>query len=133
MEVCYHPAGKRLRLFRSRGLYVKVTVRHFVGFKTGRTCISQRAGLRRDLDQRIITRLRMQHVNCAREEVNSLNTRNCIQFGMLNHTPAMHSLATLYFRKSHNPSFLPSKILHNHCLLFLLGHEHVPREIENNA
>ena len=35
-----------------------------------------------------------------------------------------------------NPIMLfvcPPKILHDHCLQFLLGHEDVPREIENNA
>ena len=36
----------------------------------------------------------------------------------------------------HNPIIhlycLP-KLLHNHCLQFLLGHENVPREVENNA
>ena len=36
----------------------------------------------------------------------------------------------------HNPIihlyFLP-RLLHNHCLQILLGHENVPREVENNA
>ena len=41
--------------------------------------------------------------------------------------------AILYFRKSHNTSCLPPEILHNDCIRFLLGHEHDPREIENNA
>ena len=44
----------------------------------------------------------------------------------------------LYLHKSHNtplnpPSPPPPHILHNHCLQFLLGHEDVLREIENNA
>ena len=29
--------------------------------------------------------------------------------------------------------YYPSRLLHNHCLQFLLGHENVPREVENNA
>ena len=36
----------------------------------------------------------------------------------------------------HNPIihlFYPQKILHNHCLQVLLGHEDVLREIKNNA
>ena len=36
----------------------------------------------------------------------------------------------------HNPIihlFYPPKILHNHCLQVLLGHEDVLREIKNNA
>ena len=36
----------------------------------------------------------------------------------------------------HNPIihlYYPPKRLHNHCLQFLLGHENVPREVENNA
>ena len=36
----------------------------------------------------------------------------------------------------HNPIIhlhYPPKLLHNHCLQFLLGHENVPREVENNA
>ena len=35
----------------------------------------------------------------------------------------------LYLHKSHNTPLWPPKILHNHCLKFLLGHEDVPREI----
>ena len=27
----------------------------------------------------------------------------------------------------------PPKLLHNHCLQFLLGHDNVPREVQNNA
>ena len=38
-----------------------------------------------------------------------------------------------YFRKSHNTSCLPLKILHSNCIRFLLGHEDDPREIENNG
>ena len=36
----------------------------------------------------------------------------------------------------HNPKihlYYPPKLLPNHCLQFLLGHENVPREVENNA
>ena len=36
----------------------------------------------------------------------------------------------------HNPMihlYYPPRLLHNHCLQFLLGHENVPREVENNA
>ena len=36
----------------------------------------------------------------------------------------------------HNPIihlYYPPKLLHNHCLQFLLGDENVPREVENNA
>ena len=42
----------------------------------------------------------------------------------------IHSTKTfiLYFRKSHNTSCLPPKILHNDCIRFLLGHEGDPRE-----
>ena len=39
----------------------------------------------------------------------------------------------LHFRKFHNTSCLPSKILHNDCIQFLLGHDDDPREIENNG
>jgi len=41
----------------------------------------------------------------------------------------------LYLHKSHDTctSLLPHKILHTHCLQFLLGHEDVPREILNYA
>ena len=35
--------------------------------------------------------------------------------------------------QSHNTSLLPPKILHDHCLQVLLGHEDVLREIKNNA
>ena len=36
--------------------------------------------------------------------------------------------------QSHNtPLYPPKKILHNHCLEVLLGHEDVLREIKNNA
>ena len=35
--------------------------------------------------------------------------------------------------QSHNTPLLPPKILHNHCLQVLLGHEDVLREIKNNA
>ena len=35
--------------------------------------------------------------------------------------------------QSHNTPLLPLKNLHNHCLQFLLGHEDVPKEVENNA
>ena len=42
-------------------------------------------------------------------------------------------LPILHFHKSHNEPLLSPKILHNHCLQFLLGHEDVPGEIENNA
>ena len=37
--------------------------------------------------------------------------------------------------QSHNTPLLPphQKILHNHCLQVLLGHEDVLREIKNNA
>ena len=40
--------------------------------------------------------------------------------------------------QSHNTPMLippspPPEYLHNHCLQFLLGHENVPREVENNA
>ena len=35
----------------------------------------------------------------------------------------------VYLHKSHNTPLLPPKILHNHCLQFLLGHDNVPREI----
>ena len=34
---------------------------------------------------------------------------------------------------SHSASYLPPKILHNFCFLFLLGITAVPREIKNNA
>ncbi len=34
---------------------------------------------------------------------------------------------------SHNTHCLPPKILHKYCFKFLLGQQHVPREIENNA
>ena len=36
----------------------------------------------------------------------------------------------------HNPIihlYYSPRPLHNHCLQFLLGHENVPREVENNA
>ena len=36
----------------------------------------------------------------------------------------------------HNPIihlYYPPKRLHNHCLQFLLGHENVPKQVENNA
>ena len=33
----------------------------------------------------------------------------------------------------HNPIIHPTRRLHNHCVQFLLGHENVPREVENNA
>ena len=39
----------------------------------------------------------------------------------------------LFFCRSHNTSCLPTKILHNGWIRFLLGHEDDPREIENNA
>ena len=35
--------------------------------------------------------------------------------------------------QSHNTPLLPPKILYNHCLQVLLGHEDVLREIKNNA
>ena len=35
--------------------------------------------------------------------------------------------------QSHNTPLLPPKILHDHCLQVLLGHEDVLREIKNNA
>ena len=54
-----------------------------------------------------------------------------------------HNSQVLYFltpiltiRYLHNPIihlYYPSRLLHNHCLQFLLGHENVPREVENNA
>ena len=40
---------------------------------------------------------------------------------------------THHFHIDHNASCLPSKILHNHCLQFLLGITVVPREIEDNG
>ena len=40
----------------------------------------------------------------------------------------MCELEILYLHKSYNTPLLPSKFLHSHCLLFLLGHEDVPRE-----
>ena len=36
----------------------------------------------------------------------------------------------------HNPIihlYYPQRLLHNHCLQFLLGHENVPREVENKG
>ena len=39
----------------------------------------------------------------------------------------------LYFFKSHNAPCLTNKILYNHCFRFVLGHEDVPREVENNT
>ena len=38
-----------------------------------------------------------------------------------------------HFHVSHNPPYLPPKILHNLCFLFLMGITAVPREIENSA
>ena len=31
-----------------------------------------------------------------------------------------------YLHKSHNAPLFPTKILHNHCLRFLLGHKDAP-------
>ena len=48
---------------------------------------------------------------------------------VLDNEETLHSLLT----QSDNTPLLPPKLLHNHCLQFLLGHENVPREFENNA
>ena len=42
-------------------------------------------------------------------------------------------LAYSLLAQSHNTPLLPPKILHNHCLQVLLGHEDVLREIKNYA
>ena len=43
------------------------------------------------------------------------------------------NMNTSLLAQSHNTPLLPPKILHNHCLQVLLGHEDVLREIKNNA
>ena len=50
--------------------------------------------------------------------------------------PPPPPITFLMVRPLHNPiihlCYLP-KLLHNNCLQFLLGHENVPREVENDA
>ena len=49
---------------------------------------------------------------------------------------AYHVVFVLSIHYLHNPIihlYYPTKLLHNHCLQFLLGHENAPREVENNA
>ena len=50
------------------------------------------------------------------------------------HNPSRFRAECIHYL--HNPIihlYYPPKLLHNHCLQFLLGHENVPREVENNA
>ena len=79
------------------------------------------------------TMLRYVALACCDRLAGALVTlQSCIQLVVVSRSQSVKYLfikQILYLHKSHNTPLLPPKILHNHCLQFLLGHEDVTRVV----